>query len=97
MFREEDIVVIDFPPNEWLPNLFDIENAEKRIEGLLVNADKGIWSLDDKKTFIGKELWRYDGFFLDQLVGVYNPTERFFCSRASELIKKRKELFLFTV
>ncbi len=97
MFREEDIVVLDFPPDEWMPNLFDIENAEKRIEGLLVNAEKGIWRLDKKETFIGEELWRYDGFFSDQLVGVYDPTERFFELRAYELITKRKELFLFTI
>ena len=93
VFREENIVVLDFPSNEWLPNFFGIERAEARVHGLLINAEKGVWQLERKKAFIGKELWRYENCFLGQLVGVYDPTEKLFDIRVHELIRDRTEMF----
>lgn len=97
IFREENIVVLNFPENVWFPTLFDIEKAEQSIKGLWVNVKQGIWSLDEKETKIGKTLLRYEGFFLGELVSVNDPTEMHFDFIASKLIQHRKELFLSAI
>jgi hypothetical protein len=98
-FDEGDIIVLDFPLLEWLPLVFkNIKYAEEIIEGLVIEPDQGIWSLDGREALIGETQFRYEGIFFDEMVGVFEPARiKNFNGVLSDLIENRKKIFLSIV
>lgn len=95
LLREDDIIVLDFPIDQWIPTVFfDIETAEEKIWGLVILPKKNKWRLEKQETFINRILIGNYGMVLEQLVGVFRPLRVInFNNLLSSIIQERKDLF----
>ncbi len=92
---KDDIIVLEFPPDQHLPTLFpDIETAEERIWGLVILPKRDKWRLEEQETLINRTLLGEKGSILEQLIGVFKPGKLIgFTNLLSYMIEERKDLF----